>query len=319
MASGQSHGLVHYRGRPLVDEFDEITRLNGYASEIIPGLFLGAAEAAFKHMKRDLDELRVVLIVNATMDRESVNEFEGCGITYVRIAINDSEHAHMLPYFDGTSDCIDRTIDQGCSVLVHCRQGISRSASIVIAFLMKHRKMSKEEAYIFVKKRRPVVAPNEGFWSQLTVFETQLSGPAALCSDSVSQHSLDEAWCRASCAKYIVGDVKRAFSELVDGPVSLQHKALLAALDFVLGRAMLLSDISWMRAMCRALDELSTDDVTSIDFLKGYIITEDFHDKWDCDFRPVQLRLLLDRLTLDQMEPGASIVNGIPPKISYHS
>jgi len=49
-------------------------------------------------------------------------------------------------------------------VLVHCAAGVSRSSSNVIAYLMRRKKnMSFNEAFNFVKKRRPVICPNYRF------------------------------------------------------------------------------------------------------------------------------------------------------------
>jgi protein-tyrosine phosphatase len=55
-------------------------------------------------------------------------------------------------------------------VLVHCALGKSRSASIVIAYLMKYQKMTLREAYQYGKSRRPVVSPNPNYIRQLREF-----------------------------------------------------------------------------------------------------------------------------------------------------
>ena len=56
-------------------------------------------------------------------------------------------------------------------VLVHCNAGVSRSATVVIAFLMKEKNFSFQEAFHHVKKRRPCIRPNEGFVKQLQLLE----------------------------------------------------------------------------------------------------------------------------------------------------
>ncbi|KAI8038949.1 dual specificity protein phosphatase 19 [Drosophila gunungcola] len=55
---------------------------------------------------------------------------------------------------------------QGC-VLVHCNAGVSRSASVVIGYLMQRRDMCYEDAYNLVKSWRPCIQPNAGFMQQL--------------------------------------------------------------------------------------------------------------------------------------------------------
>jgi protein-tyrosine phosphatase len=71
----------------------------------------------------------------------------------------------------------------GVAALVHCAAGISRSTSIVLAYLMKHEKMALKEAFILVKTQRKGVSPNKGFVKQLLRFEKELFG-----SNSVDEH-----------------------------------------------------------------------------------------------------------------------------------
>jgi len=55
---------------------------------------------------------------------------------------------------------------------------VSRSPAFTMAYLMKHKKMSYEDAHSFVKNKRPVVQPNTGFVEQLRQYEEQLRKPA---------------------------------------------------------------------------------------------------------------------------------------------
>ena len=57
--------------------------------------------------------------------------------------------------------------------MIHCVLGVSRSASLLIAYLMKYKNMSLKTAYDFVSSKRPCVRPNPGFWRQLTDYEKQ--------------------------------------------------------------------------------------------------------------------------------------------------
>ncbi|MEQ2214378.1 hypothetical protein XENOCAPTIV_004021 [Xenoophorus captivus] len=63
----------------------------------------------------------------------------------------------------------------GQGVLVHCQAGVSRSATVVIAYLMKHTLMTMTDAYKYVRSRRPVVSPNLNFMGQLLEFERDLN------------------------------------------------------------------------------------------------------------------------------------------------
>lgn len=52
--------------------------------------------------------------------------------------------------------------------------GVSRSVSLVIAYLIKHKSMSYEGAYSHVKARRKIIHPNDGFIEQLKKFEREV-------------------------------------------------------------------------------------------------------------------------------------------------
>lgn len=55
--------------------------------------------------------------------------------------------------------------------LVHCKMGVSRSASTVIAYAMKEFGWSLEKAYNYVKQKRSITRPNAGFMRQLHEYE----------------------------------------------------------------------------------------------------------------------------------------------------
>lgn len=69
---------------------------------------------------------------------------------------------------------IDSYICENKTVVVNCYAGISRSSTIVIAYLMAKNRWSLEESINFVKSRRSIVNPNEGFIKQLKNIEPVL-------------------------------------------------------------------------------------------------------------------------------------------------
>lgn len=63
-------------------------------------------------------------------------------------------------------------------MFVHCRAGVSRSATVCIAYIMKQMEYDLTNAYDFVKTKRPCISPNLHFMGQLLEFQKQLGGNA---------------------------------------------------------------------------------------------------------------------------------------------
>jgi len=70
-------------------------------------------------------------------------------------------------------------------VLVHCTMGMSRSATLVLAYLVRHTNMSLAQALLHTKERRPVASPNPGFMQQLVAMEIALRGRPSIDVDKV--------------------------------------------------------------------------------------------------------------------------------------
>lgn len=82
---------------------------------------------------------------------------------YKVIKITDSAIEKLSDYFLECFAFIDEARDENGVVLVHCYQGVSRSVSVVIAYLMLCNDITFGEAYAQVRAKRAVAAPNNGF------------------------------------------------------------------------------------------------------------------------------------------------------------
>lgn len=84
------------------------------------------------------------------------------------IAFDISQHFSLVCQF------IEEAREMNGRVLVHCACGVSRSATLVAAYLIKHQSMSVEEALVHLRTRRPIIQPNSGFLRQLIRFNEQI-------------------------------------------------------------------------------------------------------------------------------------------------
>lgn len=98
------------------------------------------------------------------------------GVDSLKIRVDDHPYARLHEHFDQVADRIKAQKDRGGKTLVHCMAGVSRSASLVIVYLMKHCGMSLRQAYHYVKSARPIIRPNVGFWAKMVEYEKRLRG-----------------------------------------------------------------------------------------------------------------------------------------------
>jgi protein-tyrosine phosphatase len=138
-------------------------------NEIIPGLFLGQAPS-----NEDIQRFRITAILNVASDilRE---DFPGV-LDYSHVPLDDHSDEPIARHFDECNKFIGHHLESGGRVLVHCRMGVSRSATIVIAYLMASGFISYRKAFDHVKERRIKVSPNLGFILALRKYQETLGG-----------------------------------------------------------------------------------------------------------------------------------------------
>uniref|UniRef100_A0A8C8S0G5 Protein phosphatase Slingshot homolog 1 n=1 Tax=Pelusios castaneus TaxID=367368 RepID=A0A8C8S0G5_9SAUR len=135
-------------------------------SLIFDHLYLGSEWNA-----SNLDELQgsgVYYILNVT--REIDNFFPGL-FAYHNIRVYDEETTDLLAHWNEAYHFINKAKKNHSKCLVHCKMGVSRSASTVIAYAMKEFGWSLEKAYNYVKQKRSVARPNAGFMKQLLEYQ----------------------------------------------------------------------------------------------------------------------------------------------------
>ncbi|XP_049299931.1 uncharacterized protein LOC125772355 isoform X1 [Anopheles funestus] len=138
-------------------------------TEIFDHVYLGSEWNA-----SNLEELQrngVHHILNVT--REIDNFFPGL-FHYCNVRVYDDEKTDLLRHWDNTFKFISRAKMEGSKVLVHCKMGISRSASVVIAYAMKANGWNFDHALRHVKEKRSCIKPNKNFLMQLETYQGML-------------------------------------------------------------------------------------------------------------------------------------------------
>jgi hypothetical protein len=122
-----------------------------------------------------LDSLAVTHIITLNHQISFPTRFE-----YYPINIDDAQCEDIYQYFDDTFEFIEqsqRAGSGGYSCLVHCAAGVSRSASIVLAYMMRKLHIPLDTAIEDLRKDRPCIAPNPGFLVQLRTYQSKLGIP----------------------------------------------------------------------------------------------------------------------------------------------
>ena len=91
-------------------------------------------------------------------------------IEHKLINIEDFPRQNIIQYF---GECL-LFMEDNKKVLVHCMAGASRSATIIIAYLMWKNQLDFTEAVTLLEQIRPIISPNYGFVRQLQMFEKLL-------------------------------------------------------------------------------------------------------------------------------------------------
>ncbi|XP_019300178.2 dual specificity protein phosphatase 13 isoform X2 [Panthera pardus] len=147
-----------------------------HINEVWPNLFLGDAYAA--RDKNKLTQLGITHVVNVAAGKFQVDTgakfYRGMPLEYYGIEADDNPFFDLSVYFLPVARYIRTalSVPKG-RVLVHCAMGVSRSATVVLAFLMICENMTLVEAIQTVQAHRDI-CPNSGFLQQLQVLDNRL-------------------------------------------------------------------------------------------------------------------------------------------------
>lgn len=151
--------------------------------KIIPGLFLSnsypASNLSF------LKQNKITHIINCDFDRKEKfpEDFK-----YKHLSMLDDPTFSLVPVIEEAYIFIEDALKSKGVILVFCNVCVSKSVTIIIAYLVVKYKMSFERAFEKVKRVRKIASPNLGFINQLKILDGSLkpTSPEHLsCSCSI--------------------------------------------------------------------------------------------------------------------------------------
>uniref|UniRef100_A0A8C4P2U2 Dual specificity protein phosphatase n=1 Tax=Dromaius novaehollandiae TaxID=8790 RepID=A0A8C4P2U2_DRONO len=146
-----------------------------HVDEVWPNLFLGDLVTA--HNRFILWKMGVTHVLNAahgTVYSQGGQDFYGATIDYYGVPAYDLPDFDISQFFFSAAEFIHKALNTpGAKILVHCAVGVSRSASLVLAYLMINHHLSLVDAIKTVKEHR-WISPNRGFLKHLRNLDVQL-------------------------------------------------------------------------------------------------------------------------------------------------
>jgi len=151
------------------------TRVRSQISEIIDGfLYLGAAQDL--HDADNIRDRKIQRIINCAKECKHNRP----DLVTLSTFWEDSEVQSIADGFDAAFLFLDEAREKKEAVFVHCMVGKSRSAALVIAYLIRSFSMDLKNAFDHVRRKRIIVKPNNGFMKQLIEYETKMLGKSSL-------------------------------------------------------------------------------------------------------------------------------------------
>jgi len=137
-------------------------------AQVMAGLCLGSQDVT-----QEVDILKKYGITDIVSLGVEVLHLESYSVNYHFIPILDLPETELLSVLNQVLPLIHDLISKNRVVFVHCNAGVSRSPSVVIAYLIKFQGMCFQDAFELVRSKRASTKPNAGFLEQLKNLEKQ--------------------------------------------------------------------------------------------------------------------------------------------------
>ncbi|XP_012278740.1 serine/threonine/tyrosine-interacting protein isoform X2 [Orussus abietinus] len=188
MLSLDSNGTLHEEENPSENGSDDYPRIpipslggpkewtytmRRSMQEVVPGLYLGPYSAASRSKLQALLQQGIthIVCVRQNIEAHFIRANFPDNFKYLVLDIADTATENIIQHFQKVKAFIDEGLNSGGQVLVHGNAGISRSAALVLAYVMETYGLTQTQAYAIVQQRRFCINPNEGFMAQLREYE----------------------------------------------------------------------------------------------------------------------------------------------------
>jgi protein-tyrosine phosphatase len=132
--------------------------------EVYPRLYLGSLEDSLNERLLRDHNITYLLSIHDVSDEVPLTARNR---HYFRIKAADDLSQDLTPTFSRAIQFINRAHKMNANVLVHCRAGVSRSATLCAAYIADKEGVHPEYAIEHIKRSRPIVNPNKSFRAQL--------------------------------------------------------------------------------------------------------------------------------------------------------
>jgi len=193
-------------------------------TQVLPQLYLGNQEDAEQAEKLiNLGITHIISIVGGGRYKDLCEK-------YMYIPLRDNGSSDLLEHLENSYDFMLESQGPNNKLFIHCQLGQNRSASFVIGFLMRWKKLSFHEAYTFLKEKRALIHPHKEYIKQLRDLDKHLHKVY-----STPENFLDIAFCSQDGIKILHHDFcrvasheykkKQRVSEIEENDESLSNSA----------------------------------------------------------------------------------------------
>lgn len=180
--------------RPHRSKATSVTHLSGGSSlaggdalsEVSPGLYIGSSDLL--KLPELLKAAKVHTLINCAEETEldfadaflATAGMRPAAESVVRVAMVDSDDFDSTEALEVAAEDLHELLSSGRAVAVCCKHGMNRSVSVVLAYMVKFRKLSLRDAYTSLRQKRRIAYPNVGFWRTLQQLEVEETGASSV-------------------------------------------------------------------------------------------------------------------------------------------